>query len=61
MLHYQFAKWIRQHWHVENRCHWIADVIFEEDDVLMDRGNSAENRGLFRRLVMNMAVYRSRL
>jgi predicted transposase YbfD/YdcC len=51
-----FAKWIRQHWYVENNCHWIADVIFEEDYVLMDRGNSAENLGLFRRLAMNMAV-----
>ncbi len=51
-----FAKWIRQHWHVENCCHWVADVIFGEDDVLMDRGNSAENLGLFRRLAMNMAA-----
>lgn len=37
-------------------CHWVADVIFEEDDVLADRGNSAENMGLFRRLAMNMAA-----
>jgi predicted transposase YbfD/YdcC len=51
-----FAKWIRQHWYVENCCHWVADVIFGEDDVLMDRGNSAENMGLFRRLAMNMAA-----
>jgi predicted transposase YbfD/YdcC len=51
-----FAKWTRQHWHVENHCHWAVDVIFKEDDVLMDRGNSAENLGLFRRLAMNMAA-----
>lgn len=51
-----FAKWIRQHWHIENKCHWIADVIFNEDNILMDRGNSAENLGLFRRLAMNMAA-----
>ncbi|MGB7978417.1 MAG: ISAs1 family transposase, partial [Chlamydiales bacterium] len=51
-----FAKWTRQHWHVENNCHWVVDVIFREDDVLMDRGNSAENLGLFRRLAMNMAA-----
>jgi hypothetical protein len=43
-------------WNIENRCHWIADVIFKEDDILMDRGNSAENLGLFRRLAMNMAA-----
>lgn len=51
-----FAKWIRQHWSIENNCHWIADVIFREDFSLSDRGNSAENMGLFRRLAMNMAV-----
>ena len=33
-----------------------CDVIFAEDDVLADRGNSAENMGLFRRLAMNMAA-----
>ncbi len=31
-------------------------MIFKEDDILMDRGNSAENLGLFRRLAMNMAA-----
>ena len=51
-----FAKWVRQHWSIENKCHWVADVIFEEDDNLMDRGNSAENMGLFRRLAMNIAA-----
>lgn len=51
-----FAKWTRQHWSIENQCHWIADVIFEEDNALTDRGNSAENMGLFRRLTMNMAA-----
>ncbi len=51
-----FAKWIRQHWSIENKCHWVADVIFEEDDNLMDRGYSAENMGLFRRLAMNIAT-----
>jgi predicted transposase YbfD/YdcC len=51
-----FAKWTRQHWSVENKCHWVADVIFEEDYILADRGNSAENMGLFRRLAMNMSA-----
>jgi predicted transposase YbfD/YdcC len=51
-----FLKWTRQHWSVENKCHWVADVIFEEDDNLTDRGNSAENMGLFRRLAMNMSA-----
>lgn len=52
----KFGKWVQEHWSVENRCHWVADVIFEEDFSLTDRGHSAENLGLFRRLVMNMSV-----
>lgn len=51
-----FVKWTRQHWSIENKCHWVADVIFEEDDNLTDRGNSAENMGLFRRLAMNISA-----
>lgn len=51
-----FAHWVRQHWGIENRCHWVTDVIFEEDDALTDIGHSAENMGLFRRLAMNMAA-----
>ena len=31
-------------------------MIFEEDDNLMDRGNSVENMGLFRRLAIKMAA-----
>ena len=44
--------WIRR----LHKCHWVADVIFKEDSILADRGNSAENMGLFRRLAMNMAA-----
>ena len=52
----QFAKWVRKHWRVENNCHWVADVLFKEDAILADRGSSAENLGIFRRLAMNMAA-----
>ena len=22
---------LREHWHIENRVHWVRDVIFDED------------------------------
>jgi hypothetical protein len=34
----------------------LADVIFSEDQAQIDVGHSAENMGIFRRLIMNMAV-----
>lgn len=52
----KFAKWVRGHWGIENHCHWIADVIYMEDQAQTDVGHSAENMSIFRRLVMNMAV-----
>ena len=51
-----FAKWVRGHWGIENNCHWLADVIFREDQAQTDVGHSAENMSIFRRLAMNMAV-----
>lgn len=26
-----FAQRIRQHWHIENRLHWVKDVVLKED------------------------------
>ncbi len=52
----RFAKWIRSHWGIENNCHWVADVIFNEDEAQTNVGHSAENMSIFRRLAMNMAA-----
>lgn len=27
----QLARYVRQHWHIENRSHWVRDVTFGED------------------------------
>ena len=27
----ELATWIRGHWCVENRLHWVRDVTFDED------------------------------
>ena len=27
----QVARYLRQHWHIENRSHWVRDVTFGED------------------------------
>jgi predicted transposase YbfD/YdcC len=50
-----FCGWVRGHWKIENHCHWVVDVIFQEDMALANRGHSAENLGIFRRLAMNIA------
>ncbi len=35
----QLADWIRSHWHIENRLHWVRDVILAEDVHRAHTGN----------------------
>ena len=38
-----FANGIRQHWGIENRLHWVKDVIFGEDNAPWSNYNAATN------------------
>lgn len=49
------ADAIRSHWEVENKVHWVLDVVYREDDSRIRRGDGAENVAIFRRLAMNLA------
>lgn len=40
--------------YIENNLHWVADVIFREDEATNKTSHMAENLTLIRRLVMNM-------
>jgi predicted transposase YbfD/YdcC len=44
----------RQHWHVENRLHWVLDVAFSEDQSRARQGYAAENLATARQLVLNL-------
>lgn len=52
-----FAKHIRSHWGIENRLHWVKDVIMKEDDSRIAKGMAAENLSVIRNIVCNL--YRS--
>jgi predicted transposase YbfD/YdcC len=45
---------IRQHWHVENRLHWVLDVLFREDACMVRVGDAAENLARLRPLALNL-------
>jgi predicted transposase YbfD/YdcC len=49
-----FSKLIRDHWKIENKCHWTLDVTFQEDKSRVRRRNGARNFGLLRRLVLSL-------
>ena len=44
----EFASRIRSHWHVENRLHWVKDVVLKEDDSPLCGGHAVINFGILR-------------
>ncbi|CSO35249.1 receptor protein [Shigella sonnei] len=50
----KFATAIRNHWHVENKLHWRLDVVMNEDDCKIRRGNAAELFSGIRHITINI-------
>jgi len=44
----------RSHWSVENRLHWVLDVIFREDRCRIRKDYAALNLALVRKIVLNL-------
>ena len=51
----KFAGRIRQHWEIENRLHWVKDVVFGEDAALFNNYNAATNWSIIRNIAINLA------
>ena len=45
---------VRGHWAIENRCHWVMDVVFNEDQSRIRNRHAAKNMSLLRRLSHNL-------
>ena len=52
---FEFAQSIRGHWGIENRLHWVKDVVFKEDTLPLKHHNAASNLSLIRNIVINVA------
>jgi predicted transposase YbfD/YdcC len=44
----------REHWAVENKLHWVLDVVFNEDRSTLHASQAAQNMAVVRKLVLNM-------
>jgi predicted transposase YbfD/YdcC len=49
----QLAEAIRNHWHVENRLHWIRDITFAEDLSQIRTGHGPANMAALRNLALS--------
>lgn len=47
-------KAIRNHWAIENNLHWSLDVLFQEDNSLKRKGNSAKNFNIISKMALNL-------
>jgi predicted transposase YbfD/YdcC len=48
------AAWIRGHWHIENKLHWVRDVTYQEDKSLVRTGNAPRVMATLRRLAISI-------
>ena len=45
---------IRSHWEVENKLHWVLDVVFKEDSHRVRAGHAPENLSVLRQFSLNL-------
>jgi predicted transposase YbfD/YdcC len=48
------AAWIRGHWEIENRLHWVRDVTYQEDKSLVRTGNTPRVMASLRSLAISL-------
>ena len=49
-----FLKNVRSHWEIENKLHWVLDVVFKEDECPVTAGYSAQNFSMLRQFALNL-------
>jgi len=53
----EFAIGIRGHWLIENKLHWVKDVIQKEDSTRHKKGFASKNMSIIRNIAIN--IFRS--
>lgn len=45
---------VRQHWAVENKLHWVLDIVFNDDQCRIRKGNAPRNIAIIKKTVLNL-------
>ena len=49
-----FARAVRAHWHIENRLHWLLDVVFRDDLARLRTGHGPQNMAVVKHMAVNL-------
>jgi predicted transposase YbfD/YdcC len=49
-----FARAVRAHWGIENRLHWVLDVVFHDDLARLRTGHGPQNMAVVKHMAMNL-------
>lgn len=49
-----FAHAVRAHWGIENRLHWVLDVVFHDDLARLRTGNGPQNMAIVKHRALNL-------
>ncbi len=52
----QFNHWVRNHWAIENKLHWMLDVTFREDYSRKRKGYAPQNFNTITKIALSMLV-----
>jgi predicted transposase YbfD/YdcC len=49
-----FAQAVRGHWGIENRLHWVLDVVFRDDLARLRTGHGPENMAVVKHMALSL-------
>jgi predicted transposase YbfD/YdcC len=49
-----FARAVRAHWGIENRLHWVLDVVFHDDLARLRTGHAPQNMAVVKHMAINL-------
>jgi len=49
-----FARIVRGHWGIENRLHWVLDVVFRDDLARLRSGHGPANMAVIKHTALNL-------
>src|SRR3546814_8591298 len=51
---FPYPTLFRSHWGIENRLHWVLDVVFHDDLTRLRTGSGPQNMAVVKHIAMNL-------